>query len=446
VQVDGPEQTGLRTRARTGTGAARPTGSRRTDHIRRLVSLGDQVLSGLSNFLTIALVARSSTPGEFGRFTLAYAVVLTLLNLVRGLWGTQIALAGSPIAAVRTLRSLLGATVLAAPVMMAIVSIPVFVLGDRGEWSFVVAIAISAPLVCAQDLCRYGAVSCDRPAIAALSDGLWVLIVLIGYVFRPAEAGAIAVWLGGGVLALLVAAVPLGALPSLPRGWRALRSWHATGAGVATTNIAIQVGSYAALAIAAAVAGTAAAGALRGASSVMAPVNTLLGFLTLALLPMVHRRDPAQHVGVVVRIGVLLLGAAAAWSAVLLVLPRSVGGLLLGETWPLARHIIPWTCLEYMCIAIGAAALLGIQARQAGGLLVKVGLVGAALLAVGGVAAGVLGGTTTAFAISQATAAAVGTAAIWAAYLHLTRHSSGHTGGTVGATPPSTDPGIPHGA
>ncbi len=138
-------------------------GLSRRVHFRRLVSLGDQVLSGASNFLTVALVARSTSPHGFGHFALAYAVLIALLALVRGVWGTPISLAGSPRASLDEAGRYLSAALVSAPIMMVLVAGPTLLITRGDNWPVVVLVALAAPIVYGQDLCRSAAVSADRP-------------------------------------------------------------------------------------------------------------------------------------------------------------------------------------------------------------------------------------------------------------------------------------------
>lgn len=100
----------------------------------------------------------------------------------------------------------------------------------------------------------------------------------------------------------------------------------------------------------------------------------------------------------------------------LLVLPPSVGRLLLGDTWPLARQILPWTSLEYVLLVVATTAMLGLQVRQVGRLLVKVGIGSVALMVSAGVVAALVASSTTPFAIAQATSAGIGAVVIWMLY------------------------------
>jgi O-antigen/teichoic acid export membrane protein len=390
------------------------------------MSLGDQVLSGASNFLTVALVARSMSPHGFGHFALAYALLLALLILVRGGWGTPISLAGSPPGSIDAARGFVSAAFLTAPIMIALVAVPTLAVTHGENLPIVLLVAFAAPIVCSQDLCRFAAVSADRAGVAALSDGIWLVAVALGYASHPGPHSALVIWLAGASTGLVVAMVMLRVRPRLRLGVRALRSWHSTGVGVAVLNVSLQVGSYVVLSLATVVVSASAAAALRGASSVMAPVNTLIGFMSLGLLPVVHRLPARRQFGMVTRIAALIFALTAAWCTVLLLMPSNVGRLLLGDTWPLARHILPWTSLEYVLLVVGTTAMVGLQARQVGRLLVYVGVAAAALMVSSGVVAAFVADSTTPFAVAQAASACIGTVAIWVLYVKVSRRSSSH--------------------
>lgn len=347
---------------------------------------------------------------------MAYAVLIALLALVRGVWGTPISLAGSPRASLDEARRYLSAALVSAPIMMVLVAGPTLLITRGDNWPVVVLVALAAPIVCGQDLCRFAAVSADRPAVAAVSDGIWLGAVALGYAFQPGVHAALGIWLAGAGVGLLIAMLSLRLRPRLRLGVRALRAWHSTGVGVAIMNVSMQVGSYIVLTLATVTVGASSAAALRGASSVMAPVNTLIGFMSIGLLPMLHRLPEHRQFGTVARIGVFIFALTAAWCAVLLVVPPSVGPLLLGDTWPLARQILPWTSLEYVLLVVGIAAMLGLQVRQVGRLLGKVGIGSAALLVSAGVVAALVASSTTPFAIAQATSAGIAAVVVWFLY------------------------------
>jgi hypothetical protein len=245
--------------------------------------------------------------------------------------------------------------------------------------------------------------------------------VALGYLFQPNVYMALSIWVAGATVALVLAMLRLRLRPRLRSGMAALRSWHSTGVGVAVLNVSMQASSYVVLALATLAAGASSAAALRGASSVMAPVNTLIGFMSLSVLPLVHRLPGHRQLGMIGRIAVGIFLLTAAWCAVLLLVPPSIGRLALGETWVLARQILPWTSLEYVLLVLGTSAMLGLQARQVGRLLANVGLCAAVLLISGGVVAAVVAHTATPFAVAQVVSAGVGAVAMWVLYLRAVR-------------------------
>ena len=161
--------------------------------------------------------------------------------------------------------------------------------------------------------------------------------------------------------------------------------------------------TYATLGLATWTVSAAAAGALRGASTVMAPVNTTFTFIGFALLPVVFRTPAASQIRLVGRISALLVACAAAWGGILLALPSGIGRLFLGDTWAGARSVLPWTTLEYVGLAVYAGLVLGFQARREARVLAVISFVDAALV----VGAAVIAAETTTKASGFAAALAI---------------------------------------
>jgi O-antigen/teichoic acid export membrane protein len=371
----------------------------------KTVALADQALSGLSNFLAVALIARSATPEAFGHFTIVFALFLTFLQLARRWWGTRLSMTPSPAAALAELRRQLAATVLVTPVAACVLALPSLVLTQGRALATIGVLAVALPVVVAQDLCRYAAVAARRPLVAAVSDLVWVVVVAVGYAFRPPMAAALTVWLGGAGLALLVALVALRLLPAWAYGLSALRERHHVSEVSGLTTVGSALVSYAILGLATLSLGAAAAGTLRGASTVMAPVNSLFAFVGLAVLPAAFRIPPSGQVRLVARTAALLAGGSAAWGAFLLVLPGHVGELLLGDTWDGARSVLPWTILECAGLGVGVAVVLGFQAQKQVRLIALVWSVSAVLVMICAVVAASAGTSVITFARAVAFAA-----------------------------------------
>jgi O-antigen/teichoic acid export membrane protein len=387
----------------------------------RLAALADQALSGLSNFLTVALMARSSDPVGFGRFAVVYALFSAFLGLARQLWGTQIALTTSARHALSLARQLTGAAVCVAPVAALALALPSLAITGLGTLPVIALLVLALPVVVAQDLCRYASIASGRPAVALVSDAVWVATVAVAYAFRPPLLVALSAWLAGAVVALLVALAGLRLLPSIAQGWVALRHRHATGEVTALGYVAASLATYVTLGLATLTVGAAAAGALRGASTVMAPVNTLFAFAGLAMLPVIFRAADASQLGRIGQVSGGLVGASVLWGAVLLLLPAAAGDLLLGDSWAGARSVLAWTVLEYVALATAAGAVLGLQAHGRARHLALVLSSGSVFVLCGALLAAALGDSAAAFAAALAVAAVLYAVVAWLTYLRQRR-------------------------
>jgi len=392
------------------------------------LALGDQALSGLSNFMAVALIARSATPEAFGQFTIVYALFTAFLALARRWWGTRLSMTASPADALVELRRQLAATALATPVAACVMALPSLFLTQGRALASIALLAVALPVVVAQDLCRYAAVAAQRPLVAVASDLVWVVVVAVGYALRPPMSAALAIWLGGAVLALLVALVALRLLPAWVDGWSALRERHHVSEVGGLTAVGTSLFYYGILGLATLSFGGAAAGALRGASTVMAPVNTGLAFVGMAVLPVAFRTPMSGQVRLLAWTAALLSALSAAWGGFLLLLPRAVGELLLGDTWEGARSVLPWTTVEYMGMTLAVVAVLGLEAQKQVRLIAVWWIVSSVFTAIVAIVAASVGTSVIALARGLAIGA-LGDAAIAAfIYYRYARRSVGRNG------------------
>jgi hypothetical protein len=292
----------------------------------------------------------------------------------------------------------------------------------------VVLLAVALPLVVAQDLCRYTAVASGRPLVAAVSDGLWVVVVAVGYLFRPSMPVALVVWAGGAALALAVALVSLRLRPSLSRGWTALRERHPTSEVAALSTVTSSLATYVTLGLATLSLTAAAAGALRGASTVMAPVNTCFSFIPLAVLPGAYRADPDRHGRIAARLTLGLMAISVLWGSVLLVLPAEVGELFLGESWAGTRGVLPWTVLEYAGLAAGVGFTVAFQARRQAKALGAISLAASGLVVLSAGVAATVADSPAVFAAGIAIATVVASSIEVAVFRRATKRMDRQSG------------------
>src|SRR3954468_8237627 len=142
----------------------------------RRVGLGaiDQAVSSLGNILVIFALARVSTVSEFGTVSILFTAATAILAVIRGVFGTPIAILSDDRAALwhETRFSISAATA---------VGIIGGLLLAAGAWAadlltIGTAIGVGLPVVVLQDVLRFHALSSGHPGNALASDGVWAAI------------------------------------------------------------------------------------------------------------------------------------------------------------------------------------------------------------------------------------------------------------------------------
>jgi O-antigen/teichoic acid export membrane protein len=378
------------------------------------VGLIDQGMSSLSNVLAIVMVAQSLSASAFGSFTVSYAILLFVVTLARSYFGTQLGLTETGLAAREQARATLGALLLLTPLVAIAVGVLGVLLADSAP-SIVLIVALAAPLVCLQDMLRYVAVAVERAWVALASDTVWVAIVAVPALGLAQVDGprVLGIWLGAAAVAFAVAIILLRIKPSFAQGRRLLRERHAVGNSTTIGAVAVSGASVVVTVVTAHALGPASAGSLRGAGTVMGPLNVVQAFVTLNMTPILRRRKRAGDIRFCVRIALLISATVAIWSTIVLLLPDAAGRFVLGESWEGARSVLPWMCFEYLFLGLATPTTLWLRVRFAARKLLQNRLAYAALLGVCGSAAAILGSSAGYVAAGLAAAAAFGAGSGW---------------------------------
>lgn len=365
----------------------------------RAVVLVDQGLSSISNLLAVVLVARVLSPADFGYFALGYAVLTLMLGLSRAYFGSRISLAPDQ----QSARQLTGALVAGMLVVSPLVVVVVLLLSSaatRGQAPLITLIvACATPIVCIQDVLRFGAAAGGRPWAALLSDAVWICAMALPLLagVRLAATAVLTLWACAAAVAAVVALVAFGERPQLHAGLRELRRREDVGGSLTLGAVATTCATFVVLLVVSRLLGPVAVGSLRGASTAMGPVNVLLAFTALGITPVLVRRPRAGDRRFCASVAAVTVTLVLAWGMVLLLLPDSMGEALFGSSWSGINSVLGWTVTEYVWIAVSAAAVLGLKVRQRAGALIWSRMVVASTTVVAG---------TTAAALSQTTAVA----------------------------------------
>lgn len=387
--------------------------------LTRLFSRGwkhllDQALSSLSNVLATVMVARSLGIEGFGRFAVVFAVLTLVLGGVRGLLGTRISLTPTPADARREGAAVTGLLLTVAPLVVLVVLASAFLLVGRVD-TVVLVVALATPIVCTQDVLRHVAIAAGRPGVAVASDGVWCAALLIPLVLgkRPDAGLAMVAWGCAASLALGVAAAGLRIRPAFRGSASVLRRRVPVAESLALSALTGAGAALAVASVAASVIGPAAPGALRGASTLMGPLSALFAWSAIALTPAVVRRPAGERARICATVGAALGGVALAWTVTILLIPDDWGRAILADSWDGARSVLAFTSIEYIALAIGAGATLGLKVGGHARVLMQqktVYAIGVVALAFG---AAHWVGTAVGIAAALGLAAVIATLAAW---------------------------------
>jgi O-antigen/teichoic acid export membrane protein len=329
----------------------------------------DQALASLATFVVTIIAAAAGTAQGFGSFALALTVYLFLLGVSQamvnqvylmhypGVPGESETHAGARAAAGLAAVFGAGCAVVVAPVALVVAA-------DAGP--SIATIALLFPLLFVQEAWRGILVGLGRPRSAAFNDGLRAVLqigvmgalVATGHTESPE---LILGWgLAGGAAAVL-GALQVGRAPSPAGGLRFARRHIGVARFLVAEWVMVLGAAQLGLLVVAWLGAVPDVGALRGAQTLLGPMNVLglgvFGFLLTELvrrpgLPIPRRRKVAAAAGGV------LAAVAIGWGLLLTAAPDRVGELLLGDTWADTSTVL----LPMTFYVAGAAAATGVLA------------------------------------------------------------------------------------
>ncbi|MCJ0904093.1 hypothetical protein [Rhodococcus sp. ARC_M6] len=346
--------------------------------LRVVYSAGDQVLSSVSNAVILFAMAGPSSVTAFGLAVLVFSIITAALGFVRGAAGTPLLLmsANSHQSIREESKFAAGA---AAILGVGVGAIALAVSLALDEPAVGIAYAVAAPIVLCQDALRFSAMSRGEPKHAFCSDGLWAVIafgVLVLSWVRPDALTIpqmIWIWSGAGFLALIYLAIALKTRPQF-RGvvaWARLYWRHRVRFGVEAGID--QLGAIIVVSVSTVYIGTEAAASLRGAVTVLGPFAVLISSLPLIVIPeSIRAGHSAKQVWRTLALAAWITSASAMTIGFLAPFaPDVLGRMLLGDSWEVALHVLPFLGLEYAAICWISAVYNYYRAQGASSKLLK---------------------------------------------------------------------------
>ena len=263
-----------------------------TSVLRRLGwGAADQAFSSMTNFALGVAVARTTTPQDFGAFSIAFATYVTSFGIARALTSDVLAVrfsgsdgtdwrrgAASATGVAITLGAIIGVVCLAVGALLS---------GSLGD--ALVVLAPAMPWLLLQDTWRYAFFAKGKPVSAFINDVVWAillfpLLALLVVTDRSAVGWLMFAWELSALAAALFGIWQARLWPDA----RHVRTWlrdHRDLIGPFLGEfVALRGASQAVTYAVAAIGGLSAAGAMRGAVILLNPLNVFfLGFRNVAV-------------------------------------------------------------------------------------------------------------------------------------------------------------------
>lgn len=339
------------------------------------IAIASQVIASSSNIGLMVLAARSSTPRDFGLFSLAFGTHLFFLQLVRAYVSEPLlARMGRSTEISGRDRTELA---LSAAFCLGIAELVLFAFIGLATWStlgpFLLLVGSAAPFLLAQDTYRMSRFADRQASAAAANDAIW-LVSSVGSLIGLSVAGldssiqsAFIAWAMGSFVAVAVAIGRDRLRLTASKGVGAIKGSRAYGGYYATEFLISgglqQASIYAVLGIA----GSPVVGAIRAVEAVLGPVNIATSAIrSLGTAEAAERRQRKQPIGQwAVMLSIALLVAALAWGALVAGAPDRLGEFMFGATWAEMSRLLLGAVIGKLAFAASSGAYVSIRAMGA---------------------------------------------------------------------------------
>lgn len=355
---------------------------------RRLsVVVVDQILSGASNILIALLSAHMLGTAAFGYFGLILIIYAAAQGVNRSLVGDPLMVhpddardrVGAPISAALIVGGGIGAVVALIGAALWLTHVP---LGPE-----LVILGVALPGLILHDLGRYLGFVTQRPWRSMQLDTLWLVLLLVVVAWllvQHNESLSLFTlgWVGSGAVASMLVFVQH--RPRLSGGWAWLKErWYYSWRFLLSFT-ALQGSSLGFSVVIAVVASARALGAIRGVLLLLRPYVTFQTASVSAGVAEVANDPESRGTSHVRRTVSIAVGLAVINILILLLLPDSIGRLILADTWDATKPLLPPACLQILALGFIAGPRAYLIGQKAVSVTVPIDIASTALTVVMG--------------------------------------------------------------
>ena len=370
-------------------------------------------LSSISNFILSIVIARSGSVAEVASFAIGFAGFITISGISRAMVGEPSSARLLPIDSLRQG----GQQVSCYGLILAVV---IFLLGLLTGQPYLMAVGISGHAIALYDYSKLISTVFGNPQIAVITESIRA-ISIIGIAFIPTVNDKpfliFVIWLLTmcvasliGILIQRIRILPTVGHAEIPFKESISYSFDYILGGGTSQAITFALGAFASPAVNA---------SIRGAGTLFGPITMIATSVRALLLKFLSRRLFAgSKFGPPIHVSLSLLIAAIPLLIVVNLLPNEWGHSLLGETWLVAKEVMPYLSIEVISTMLTTIPFSGHRSLGAHKRVFKIRLSLALLRLPIVIGAGILGGHMWA-AIAMVTTSVLELIVWWTSYTHL---------------------------
>ncbi len=339
------------------------------------VTVADQGASSASNFALAFLVAHYSNAHGLGIFAIVSTTYILTQGLIRSLTSDCLLTRHDredSVMATYERAGFLSAMVCSVAASLLILAVSA-AFSSELRLTFVI-LALSFPLLAAQDFARYIGISRYNPAYAVWLDGVWLALFVVVYVVLRHQHHVSLPWVFGAWSAT-GAAVGLYALwnhLTLHRARKLVEFWfrseRAVGLRFAGQWLLVSSWAYVAIYLFVLIFSVAVIGQFKLAQVAFGPITVLSQGIVTGLVALAARYfqvDVHKALRFVLLGGVATAAVMLTWTLAVYFAPLGAMTKALGSAWPAAHRMVPLMGLAFALTSISGAAAAGLRAIRA---------------------------------------------------------------------------------
>jgi hypothetical protein len=360
--------------ASTPTSTDRPTARvSPTGRIRRIGwGVADQALSSLTNFALAVTVAHESAPQTFGLFALLFAAYCVVLGVCRAICCEPLTVRFSDTSrgVWRRGASLATGSALLIGLLSSIVCVAAGLCSGPRYGGMIVVFGLAIPALLLQDTWRFAFSAAGRSRSSFMNDAVYtaVLFPLLLLLVLDHETGVSALVAAWGASALVAASFGIRQARLVPKPGRALTWWRLQSdlaPRYLVEFLALAGECQMVIFGIAIVTNLAGVAAIRGGLLLLGPLNIVLYAAMLSAVPEAVRllgsgKKTLEKACVLLSTALALM--TMLWTAIILLLPSTLGQDLFGSVWTSARPVVLPLALGFAALGILMGAGVGLRA------------------------------------------------------------------------------------